>query len=168
MLGSRWLRLLPDFNIMNVPSYSKTTLRIANAIGELTRVVAFVEEFGRDQGLPARAVNDLNLCLDEMLTNTISYGYESSTPRVISVSLSADGGYLQAEIEDDAKPFDPRRSTPPELPRDLASRKLGGLGLHFVNSLMDVVDYRWSEGYNRTTLKKACNRRPAGSKEKLR
>ncbi len=166
MLGSRWLRLPPDFNIMNVPSYSKTTLRIANAIGELTRVVAFVEQFGHDQGLPARAVNDLNLCLDEMLTNTISYGYESSAPRVISVSLSADGGYLQAEIEDDAKPFDPRRSTPPELPRDLASRKPGGLGLHFVNSLMDVVDYRWSDGYNRTTLKKSVRPSPADLKEK--
>jgi anti-sigma regulatory factor (Ser/Thr protein kinase) len=151
---------------MNAPSYSKTTLRIANAIGELPRVVAFVEEFGHAKGLPARAVNDLNLCLDEMLTNTISYGYESSAPRVISVSLSAAGGYLQAEIEDDAKPFDPRRSAPPELPRDLASRKIGGLGLHFVNSLMDVVDYRWSDGYNQTTLKKACNRRLAGSEEK--
>jgi anti-sigma regulatory factor (Ser/Thr protein kinase) len=140
---------------MNVSSHGKATLRIANTIGELTRVVAFVEEFGRDQRLPARAVNNLNLCLDEILNNTISYGYESSAPRVISVSLSADGGYLQAEIEDDAKPFDPRRSTPPVLPRDLASRKLGGLGLLFVNSLMDVVDYRWSDGYNRTTLKQS-------------
>lgn len=153
---------------MNALSHNEATLCIANAISELTKVAAFVEAFGRDQGLPARAVNDLNLCLDEMLTNTISYGYESSAPRVISVSLSADGGYLQAEIEDDAKPFDPRRSTPPELPRDLASRKLGGLGLHFVNSLMDVVDYRWSDGYNRTIVKKACNRRLAGPKEKLK
>lgn len=139
---------------MNGPSHSKTTLRIANAIGELTRVVAFVEGFGRDHGLPSRAVNDLNLCLDEILNNTIAHGYESLAPRVISVSLSADGGYLEAEIEDDAKPFDPRRSTPPDLPRDLASRKIGGLGLHFVNSLMDIVDYRWSDGYNHTILKK--------------
>jgi anti-sigma regulatory factor (Ser/Thr protein kinase) len=140
---------------MNVSSQSKATLRITNAIRELTRVVAFVEEFGRNRGAPARAVNNLNLCLDELLSNTISYGYDGSSARVISVSLSLDDGYLKAEIEDDAKPFDPRRSTPPELPRDLASRKIGGLGLHFVNSLMDVVDYRWSDGYNRTTLKKS-------------
>jgi anti-sigma regulatory factor (Ser/Thr protein kinase) len=139
---------------MNAPSNSKTTLRIANAIGELTKVVAFVEEFGHHRGLPASTINSLNLCLDEILNNTISYGYDSSSPRVISVSLSAGGGYLQAEIEDDAKPFDPRRPTPPALPRDPASRMLGGMGLHFVNSLMDVVDYRWSDGYNRTTLKK--------------
>src|SRR5262249_52241023 len=126
-----------------------------NVMSELTKVVAFVEEFGRDRALPDRAINSLNLCLDEILNNTISYGYEGATAGVISVSLSVDGGCLQAEIDDDAKPFDPRRSTPPDLPRDLASRKPGGLGLHFVNSLMDVVDYRRSDGYNRTTLKKS-------------
>jgi serine/threonine-protein kinase RsbW len=151
---------------MNGPSHSKTTLRIANAIGELTKVVAFVEGFGRDHALPARAVNDLNLCLDEILNNTIAHGYESAAPRVISVSLSADDGYLEAEIEDDARPFDPRRSTPPDLPRDLASRKIGGLGLHFVNSLMDIVDYRWSDGYNRTTLKKRVKPLAGGSERK--
>ena len=70
------------------------------------------------------------------------------------VSLSVDGGYLAAEIEDDARPFDPRRSVhAAELLRDLASRKLGGLGLRLVNALMEVVDYRWSDGYNRTILK---------------
>lgn len=154
--------LRSDFDAMNAPSHHKTTIRIANEIGELTRVVAFVEAFGRDQGLPSRAVNSLNLCLDEILNNIIAHGYDSAAPRVISVSLSAEGGYLQAEIEDDAKPFDPRRSAPPNLPRDLASRKLGGLGLHFVNSLMDVVDYRWSDGYNRTILKKSVQRLAGG------
>jgi serine/threonine-protein kinase RsbW len=151
---------------MNVSSHGKATLRIANLIGELTKVVTFVEKFGRDQGLSDRAINALNLCLDEILNNTISYGYEGAAPRVISVRLSVDGGYLQAEIEDDARPFDPRRATPPELPSDLASRRPGGLGLHFVNSLMDVVDYRWSDGYNRTTLKKSVQP-PAGSEQEL-
>lgn len=138
---------------MNDPLPVKTTLRIANVIGELSKVVLFVEAYGRDHALPASAVNDLNLCLDEILNNTISYGYDGSAERIISVSLSLDGPYLAAEIEDDARPFDPRRSSPPELPRDLASRRAGGLGLYFVNSLMDVIDYHRSEGYNRTILK---------------
>jgi serine/threonine-protein kinase RsbW len=150
---------------MNVSAHRTATLKIVNAIGELVKVVAFVEAFGRDQGLPARAINNLNLCLDELLNNTISYGYEDAVPRVISVTLTFDGDCLSADIEDDAKPFDPRSTKPPELPRDLASRKLGGLGLYFVNSLMDAVDYRWSDGYNRTVLKKDM-RSPAGASER--
>ena len=148
---------------MNQPAHAKATLRIANAIGELTKIVEFVERYGRDRGLPAGAVNSLNLCLDEILNNVISYGYDGATRRVITLSLSVDGGFLVAEIEDDANPFDPRRSVPPELPRELATRELGGLGLHFVNSLMDVVDYRRSGGYNRTTLKKSLQPPAAAS-----
>lgn len=128
---------------------------------DLKNVVPFVEAYGRDRGLPVLAVNKLNLCLDEILSNTIKYGYDGPAGGVISVSLSIDGHYLAAVIEDDARPFDPRRATPPDLSADLATRKIGGLGLHFVNSLMDVVDYRRSDGRNRTTLKTTM--RPTGA-----
>jgi serine/threonine-protein kinase RsbW len=140
---------------MNDARQSKAALRINNTIDELTRVVEFVEAFGRGHALPAHAVNNLNLCLDELLSNTISYGYDGADPRVISLTLSLDGGYLTAEIEDDARPFDPRRRTPLPAARDIASRPIGGLGLRFVNALMEVIDYRFSDGYNRTTLKQS-------------
>jgi serine/threonine-protein kinase RsbW len=131
---------------MNDARQSKAALRINNTIGELTRVVDFVEAFGRRHALRAHAVNNLNLCLDELLSNTISYGYDGADPRVISLTLSLDGGYLAAEIEDDARPFDPRRRTPLPAARDIASRPIGGLGLRFVNALMEVIDYRFSDG----------------------
>jgi serine/threonine-protein kinase RsbW len=146
---------------MSAPSTTKTTLRIANVMDDLKEVVPFVEAYGRDHGLPVTAINKLNLCLDEILSNTIKYGYDGRTGGVISVTLSIDGPYLAAVIEDDARPFDPRHAKPPELSADLATRKIGGLGLHFVNSLMDVVDYRRSDRCNRTTLK--TNLRPPGA-----
>ena len=106
---------------MNDARHSKAALRIGNTIGELTRVVDFVEAFGRRHALPVHAINNLNLCLDELLGNTISYGYDGPDPRVISLTLSLDGGYLIAEIEDDARPFDPRRAPP--LPAAARSRQ---------------------------------------------
>ena len=140
---------------MNDARHSKAALRFGNTIGELTRVVDFVEAFGRRHALPVHAINNLNLCLDELLGNTISYGYDGPDPHVISLTLSLDGGYLIAEIEDDARPFDPRRAPPLPVSRDFTSRPIGGLGLRFVNALMEVVDYRFSDGYNRTTLKQS-------------
>jgi len=140
---------------MNDARHSEAALRIGNTISELTRVVDFVEAFGRRHALPVHAINNLNLCLDELLGNTISYGYDGPDPRVISLTLSLDAGYLIAEIEDDARPFDPRRAPPLPAARDAASRPIGGLGLRFVNALMEVIDYRFSDGYNRTTLKQS-------------
>jgi anti-sigma regulatory factor (Ser/Thr protein kinase) len=140
---------------MNDARHNKAVLRIGNTIGELTQVVDFVEAFGRRHGLPARAINNLNLCLDELLGNTISYGYDGPDPHVISLTLSLDGGSLVAEIEDDAEQFDPRRALPLPEARDVADRPIGGLGLRFVNALMEVIDYRFSDGYNQTTLKQS-------------
>src|SRR5262245_46889968 len=102
MLDMLELRSPPESSsVMSAPSTTKTTLRIANAMDDLRKVVAFVEAYGRDHGLPVPAINKLNLCLDEILSNTIKYGYDAPAGSVISVSLSIDGPYLAAVIEDD-------------------------------------------------------------------
>ena len=134
-------------------------MRIANRIAELTRVVEFVERFGAEHGVPAGIVNDLNLCLDELLNNTITYGYGDTEPHTISVALACDGRFVSADIEDDARPFDPRKALAPDT-RDIRTRRPGGLGLRFVNALMDEVDYVWSDGYNRVRLRKSLNPTP--------
>ena len=57
------------------------------------------------------------------------------------MTLSLTDGRLIAEIEDDGKPFDPREAATPAPKGNLQSRKIGGLGLHFVKTLMDEVGY---------------------------
>ncbi len=46
------------------------------------------------------------------------------------------------------------RSVPPslDLEGDVDERKVGGLGVHFVHTLMDAVDYRRVDGHNELTL----------------
>jgi serine/threonine-protein kinase RsbW len=130
------------------------TLIIGNAIAELQKVVDFVENFGAAHDIPKGATNDLNLCLDEILNNTISYGYENqSSKHSIAVTLSLANGWLIAEIQDDGKPFDPRE---PGLPitGTMQSRRVGGLGRSFVKALMDEVDYERKRRYNVLTIRK--------------
>ena len=132
------------------------TLTIGNAIAELRKVVDFVENFTAAYDLPKRVTNDLNLCLDEVLNNTISYGYEDQSAHSIAITLSLAEGWLIAEIRDDGKPFDPREHGPAPAPAKGAarSRQVGGLGRLFVKALMDKVDYKRISEYNVLTLKK--------------
>ena len=70
--------------------------------------VALVEQFGAAHSVPTnQAINELNLCLDEILNNTISYGYHDSDSHCIRVTLTLADGVVTAEIVDDGKPFDP-------------------------------------------------------------
>ena len=62
-------------------------------------------------------------------------------------------GRLFAELCDDAAPFDPlTQAQPAVLEGPLDERPIGGLGLHFVRTLMDEVSYRRDGALNRLTL----------------
>lgn len=122
-------------------SDAKDRLVIGNTIAEMVKVIEFVEKFGAAHGIQRAAINDLNVCLDELLNNTISYGYDDQAPHSIAVDLTLAAGLLTADIKDDGKPFDPRKSTPKPSRGTIQSRAVGGLGLHFVKTLMDEVGY---------------------------
>jgi anti-sigma regulatory factor (Ser/Thr protein kinase) len=131
----------------------KVSIAIGNTIGEMAKVVDLVDRFGAAHHIPQAVSNDLNLCLDELLNNTISYGYDDRDRHSIVVTLSLADGRLIAEIQDDGKPFDPRKATP--VPKGaLQSRKIGGLGLHFVETLMDEVGYVRAGRQNVVTIAK--------------
>ena len=135
------------------------SLTIGNQITELEKVVAFVDRFGADQCLPQAMVNDLNVCLDELLNNTISYGYEDRGPRDIVLTLRLSDDLLMVEIRDDARPFDPTKTKAKAPEGTLQTRKLGGLGIRFVKTLMDEVMYRREGRLNVLTLKKRMRQR---------
>ena len=104
-----------------------------------------VEEIGQlaeavSTALPERS--DLafaaNLCLEELVTNTIQYGLHSAPDRVIHVRMSISDEWLEIILKDDAPPFDPfAEAPPPDLDGDLDARPIGGLGVHLVKTLMD-------------------------------
>lgn len=127
----------------------KARIAISNSIAEMANVADLVERFGEEQGLPQKAVINLNICLDELLNNTISYGYKDQEAHTITVELSLADDALVAEIRDDGEPFDPREVAPPAF-----DGRIGGLGVHFVRSLMDEIDYQRVGSLNVVKLKK--------------
>lgn len=110
---------------------------IGNSIADMAKVADLVDRFGAEHTIPQRAVINMNVCLDELLNNTISYGYTDQNAHDITVELSLAGDKsLSAEISDDAVPFDPREAPPPSF-----EGAIGGLGVHFVRTLMDEITY---------------------------
>jgi anti-sigma regulatory factor (Ser/Thr protein kinase) len=132
----------------------RTGIQIASRIEDMKLVASKVEAFGRDNGLPQSAVNDLNVALDEIIINVISYGYSDAADHTIEVALSYDGKDVTAVVTDDGKPFDPLQAPPPKLGTSLKTRRIGGLGIHFVRNLMDQCSYSRSNGRNELTLRK--------------
>ena len=135
-------------------SDERLALRIANDVAELTRVADSVDEFCAAHSLPADCAFKLNIALEELLTNTISYGFDDAQPHEIAIDIAVADDAIVAEISDDGRPFDPLQAPPPDLDSPIEERRVGGLGVHLVKTLMDEVVYDHRGGRNHIRLRK--------------
>jgi serine/threonine-protein kinase RsbW len=132
----------------------RVEIRIVNRLEELSRVADMVERFGAGHSVPGPVVNDLNIALDEALSNIVSYAYDSTERGEIVVRLDHQTSELHVEIEDAGRPFNPLHAPTPDLNKPLHERSVGGLGIHFIKSLMDEVAYVRVDGKNCLHLRK--------------
>ena len=115
--------------------------RISNRIEDLPIVVELLDRFGEDNDIPVATIDDLNVALDEALSNVIAYAYPADEQGEIVVRLALLPGQVVVEVEDTGAPLDPLAAPPPDLTTPLEERQLGGVGIHFIKTLMDEVSY---------------------------
>jgi len=125
-----------------------------NNLSEISRLGEVVDEFGKRNSLSASITNSINLALDELVTNTISYGYDDEKEHQIQLNLKAEGAMFIASIEDDGHPFNPLEKPDVDTNLPLEEKTIGGLGIHLVRKLMDEVSYQYVNNKNVLTIKK--------------
>ena len=131
-------------------------LRIANDLEEVSRVIETVEEYCADHGAPPKVVYQLCLVIDEIVTNIVSYGFEDEARHEIALRFRVEDGRIEGEIEDDGRPFDPlTEAKAPDLDAEIDDRPIGGLGVFFMKSFMDRVEYRRDGALNRLSFAKS-------------
>ncbi len=122
-------------------------------LSELRDLAGMVEDFGDANKLPAPKVFAINLELDELITNTVTYGtFEPGTDPRIDIHLKVECDILTLTMEDNGSPFDPTVDTNPNTSGPLESRSVGGLGLHLVKNFASRISYEFVGGKNRLTL----------------
>jgi len=121
-------------------------IRIANDLSEMARVADLVDRLGAEHGWPNEVTVAVNVSLDEILNNIISYAYEDARRHDIVVRLQVQSGNVEVVVEDDGKAFDPL-AVP--TPRPRSPDREGGVGLHFVRTLTDGLKYTRHDGINR-------------------
>ena len=127
---------------------------LKSQLSELNALCHHLEDCGDVMGLPQKCLFEINLGLDELFTNIISYGFEDESEHQIKFSLVKEKETLVVQVEDDGVPFNPLEAAAPETSEDLDSINIGGLGIHLVKKMMDDINYQRVEGKNRLILKK--------------
>ncbi|MBT8365996.1 MAG: ATP-binding protein [Deltaproteobacteria bacterium] len=127
---------------------------LRSKLSELKTLCRHLQDCGDILDLPEKCLFEINLGLDELFTNIISYGYEDDSEHQIKISLAKDKETLVVEVEDDGKPFNPLDAACPEESQDLDSINIGGLGIHLIKKMMDDINYQRVRGKNKLILKK--------------
>ena len=137
---------------MKTQNYS---FELNSQLSELKALNQHLIAFGRHNGLPDLSISEINICLDELFTNIVSYGFNDDLEHKIKFTMMVDDKILTAIIEDDGEPFNPLKKKAVKLPKNVDSAKIGGLGIHITRELMNEVSYERKGRLNRLILKKS-------------
>jgi anti-sigma regulatory factor (Ser/Thr protein kinase) len=108
-------------------------------------------------GLSKKLIFEINLALDELFTNIISYGFKDEEEHIIKVTIKPQNEELCLCIEDDGVPFNPIDFETPDVACSVENCKIGGLGIHIMRKLMDEICYQRCDDKNILTLKKTLS-----------
>jgi len=133
----------------------KYSFELKNDLSELEALCQHLNKFGQVTGLSEACITDVNICLDELFTNIVSYGFADDLEHIIWFTMNRDNHELTLTIEDEGIPFNPLEKKDPEVPADLIDVRIGGLGIHIVRKLMDDIRYNRKQGRNKLTMKKS-------------
>ena len=135
-----------------MPSYR---LEIAPDIDKIPCLNDWVEACCSEAGVSGDLIFKLTLALEEAVANVIQHGFTGSPPpHRIEIALAIGDDDVVAEVIDNGELFDPCAAPEPDRDAPLEVRDPGGLGIHLIRRMVDVVEYRRIGGENRLRLQK--------------
>ena len=117
-------------------------VRAPGALQEVRQLNGTVAQFLQEQRASAATIHDVQLVLEEVMTNVIRH----STPRhqalTLEVELEMEPGAVRLRVEDDGSAFDPTAASEKAEEAMPPGRGSGGYGLRIVRRTAVRLDYR--------------------------
>jgi anti-sigma regulatory factor (Ser/Thr protein kinase) len=133
------------------------SFELKSSLSELDILCEKLEDIGQKIGLSKKLIFEVNLALDELFTNIISYGFGDDEEHTIKITVTPQPETLCLCIEDDGIAFNPIDFETPDVACSVENCKIGGLGIHIIRKLMDEICYQRCDDKNILTLKKTLS-----------
>lgn len=130
-------------------------LIVKSSTTNLITIRKFINNKAQSFGFPSNEVEDIVLAVDEACTNIIEHSYHSKPNFDIEISVSFSKSNFVIKIIDYGETFKPGSFKEPNLELYREQRRVGGLGVYLMKTLMDDVKYSSiNNKYNQVLLTK--------------
>lgn len=130
------------------------TLELSAHSQAVAQALEWLESIAERQDWAPRATFGLTLCLDEALTNVMSYAFQppAAAQPAIMLACNATGGHIVLELRDNGRPYDPTTEVPPPLATCLDDAVPGGHGLRLMRHYLEDLHYQRQGDWNCLTM----------------
>lgn len=136
----------------------KVKIKLQNSLSELDLLNKELKRIAEWWKLSQKIIFQINLVLDELFTNTVSYGYSDDSVHEVLITIDYNADRILLTMVDDGMAFNPaeKRNYDTKLPP--TQREPGGLGILLVQKYIDELSYTRRDGKNITTLIKMVDK----------
>jgi sigma-B regulation protein RsbU (phosphoserine phosphatase) len=138
------LELMPDKGI------GMKKLKLVPTLGSIETAVDFVERELTAAGVSMKLKAQMNIAVDEILSNIARYSGASEA----TIGVAVEGGRVILRFADNGRPYDPTARADPDVTLFAEEREIGGLGIFMVKKTMDTMEYKYRNAMNILTLTK--------------
>lgn len=130
-------------------------LKVKSKTEHLSLIRDFVSTAAIDAGVQPDVVENIILAVDEACTNIIKHAYQSFPDGELIIKTKSTLSRFVVSITDYGKSFEPEIIPEPDLQKYYRQKRVGGLGMYLMKTLMDDVKYVSVPGkYNEVLLSK--------------
>lgn len=106
------------------------------------------------KGLNGEKIAELDIVIDEMMNNYISYAFEDVKKPQLDIDVRLLDGSVELTFTDNGKLFNPLDKEDADVDAGIIDRPIGGMGIMIVKRISDNLSYRVFEGKNRLIITK--------------
>jgi len=136
----------------------RAVLEVPRSFAALGAIFERLDVVLEDPRVDDRTVFVIRLAVEELFTNMVKYNPDGDP--AIGITAVLDGGSITVSLVDrGGTPFDVTAARTPDLDLPMEERRVGGLGLHLVQTLVDRLEYSHKDGHTTITFIKTLEQR---------
>ena len=130
-------------------------LTVKSSTDQLVAIRDFIKDHAIENEIPQPVIESIILAADEAATNIVKHAYHLEATKDILVNFAVNDNECCVTLTDYGDSFDPSLISEPDMKEYLKQRRVGGLGLYLIRTLMDSMEYKSSaDHHNDLTIKK--------------